>query len=229
MRKYHYCFIASPIIVEVCICSFQKCSAPSDTRMGKNRGTHQVAVGVVAVFLRHGQIHRKSYTVGKDGQQDYDLKRSVANSLESYTQKWWATLEHYTKKTGEKKTCTKREQHGDKFPETSVRILPLHNAEASLAERILQSQEEEGACRPWVAACGHQLLQLFLLFPLQRLLIHDVGRQRRAVAVHHCWLQTEGDPENSLQTKSTIPNNRWETDSPVGSFAAWLVWHRSLY
>lgn len=88
MKKYHYYYsIAPPTEVEVCICSFHKCSAPSDTRMGQSRGTHQVAVGVVAVFLRHGQVHRKSHTVGKDGQQDYDLKRSVANSLESYTQK----------------------------------------------------------------------------------------------------------------------------------------------
>lgn len=109
-----------------------------------------------------------------------------------------------------KKTpCIKCEEHGDTFPETSVRILPLHDTEASLAERIPQSQEEERARRPWVAACGHQLLQLFLLFPLQRVLIHDVGRQRWAVAVHHCWCWCQKQNlKNSLKTKSSIPNTR---------------------
>lgn len=58
-----------------------------DIRHNKGRVTHQVAVGVVAVFLGHGQVHRESYTVGKDGQEDYDFKRSVGNSLESYAQK----------------------------------------------------------------------------------------------------------------------------------------------
>lgn len=38
--------------------------------------THQVAVGVIAVLLRHGQEHSQGHTVGKDGQQDDDLKRS---------------------------------------------------------------------------------------------------------------------------------------------------------
>lgn len=38
--------------------------------------THQVAVGVVAVLLRHGQVHSQCHTVGKDGQKDYDFKRS---------------------------------------------------------------------------------------------------------------------------------------------------------
>lgn len=93
------------------------------------------------------------------------------------------------KKTKWEKTWIKYEQYGDNFPATGVRILPLHNTEASLAERIPQRQEEERACRPWVAACGHQLLQLLLLFPLQCVLVHDVGGQRRAVAVHHCRLQ----------------------------------------
>lgn len=54
--------------------------------MDKSRVTHQVAVGVVAVFLGHGQVHGKGYTVGKNGQEDYDFKRSVGNSLESHTQ-----------------------------------------------------------------------------------------------------------------------------------------------
>lgn len=38
--------------------------------------THQVAVGVVGIFLRHGQVHSQGDTVGKDGQQDYYFKRS---------------------------------------------------------------------------------------------------------------------------------------------------------
>lgn len=29
--------------------------------------THQVAVGVVAVFFRHGQVNSQGHTVGKDG------------------------------------------------------------------------------------------------------------------------------------------------------------------
>lgn len=66
------------------------------------------------------------------------------------------------------------------------RILPLDDTDACLAEGIHQCQEKERACRPWVASCGHQLLQLLLLFSLQGFLIHDVGRQRWAVAVCHC-------------------------------------------
>lgn len=38
--------------------------------------THQVAVGVVAVFFGHGQVHSQSHAVGKNGQKDYDLKGS---------------------------------------------------------------------------------------------------------------------------------------------------------
>lgn len=42
--------------------------------------THQVAVGVVAIFLWHWQVHSQGHTVGKDGQQDYDFKRSENDS-----------------------------------------------------------------------------------------------------------------------------------------------------
>jgi len=38
--------------------------------------TYQVAVGVVAVLLRHRQVHSQRHAVGEDGQQDYDFKRS---------------------------------------------------------------------------------------------------------------------------------------------------------
>lgn len=165
--------------------------------MGKSRVTYQVAVGVVAVFLGHGQVHRKRYTVRKDGQEDDDFKRSVGNSLESYTHKWWITWAHNTKKQKEKKRV-KYEQYADNFLEASVRILPFHNTEASLAERISQCQEEERVWRPWVAACGHQLFQLFLLFSLQCFLIHDVGWQWWAVAVHHCCFERKVYPQNSL-------------------------------
>lgn len=69
--------------------------------------------------------------------------------------------------------------------EDEERILPLHDADAGPAEGIPQGQEEKWAGRSWISSCGHQLLQLLLLFSLQSLLVHDVGRQRWAAAVGH--------------------------------------------
>lgn len=42
---------------------------------GLGKITHQVGVGVVGVFLWHGQKHGQCNTVGKDGKEDYNLKR----------------------------------------------------------------------------------------------------------------------------------------------------------
>jgi hypothetical protein len=39
-------------------------------------GSHQVVVGSVGVVLREGDVDPQGHAVGKDGQQDEDVKRS---------------------------------------------------------------------------------------------------------------------------------------------------------
>lgn len=95
------------------------------------------------------------------------------------------------------------------------RILPLHNTDARLAEGIPQCQEEERACRPRVASCSHQLLQLLLLFSLQGFLIHDVGWQWRAAAVCHCGFRRVF-VQSLLWIRSSIPKDLRKCGIPVG-------------
>lgn len=62
----------------------------------KSGARHQVAVGVVAVFLGHGQVHRQSHAVGKDGQEDDDFKRPVGGGFhrKSYAPESRLTVDH---------------------------------------------------------------------------------------------------------------------------------------
>lgn len=51
-------------------------------------------------------------------------------------------MKNLTKRKNKHSSCIEFEKSGDNFPEISIRILPLHNTEACLAERIPQCQEE---------------------------------------------------------------------------------------
>lgn len=64
------------------------------------------------------------------------------------------------------------------------RILPFHNVDAGLTERIFQREEEEWSGRARVAPCGLQLLELLPLLPFQFLLVHDERLRPLRVSRH---------------------------------------------
>lgn len=75
------------------------------------------------------------------------------------------------------------------------RILPFHNVDAGLAERVFEREEEQGTWRSRVSSSGLQFLELLPLLSLQFFFIHDERGQSchttAAATTTTTWLHFE--------------------------------------
>ncbi len=107
------------------------------------------------------------------------------------------------------------------------RILPFHNVDAGLPERVFEREEEQGSWRSRVSSCGLQFLEFLPLLSLQFFFIQDERGQSchstTTTTAATTWLHFKS-PKSKIFTKRTktwneIPSlaNPWSSKVQVRS------------